>query len=287
MKNFNINIKQILLFFLAILALGAIFSLFPTKHSSEKFQAEKTALEERITENRKIREENRRVQEETYKAWKAQDADLENQINADKEKLKALEVLTGEKSSFLEFVPKASAQEIFSVTENLSEENRGNQNLEKLHEKICTIQSKSPLCEDFSLLERLKKITADRIPDNPHIFPILLGITNSESSLGTNYAPHAGCANYNNLGGVKWRKTDDGKSVRDQTIPQADGCWLYRFDSLEDYWKSKVNTIRYGYAGCLADNPTTTLQCISRWYVRGNGIVKPDWVRNASVFLNF
>ena len=111
MKNLNINIKSILLFFAAILALGAIFSFFPTKHSSEKFQAEKTALEERITENRKIREENRKTQEETYKAWKAQDADLERQINQDKEKLKALEVLTGEKSSFLEFVPKAQAHE--------------------------------------------------------------------------------------------------------------------------------------------------------------------------------
>ena len=111
MKNLNINIKSILLFFAAILALGAIFSLFPTKHSSEKFQAEKTALEERITTNRKIREENRKTQEEAYKAWKVQDAELESQINADKEKLKALEVLTGEKSSFLEFVPKAQAYE--------------------------------------------------------------------------------------------------------------------------------------------------------------------------------
>ena len=269
MKNLNINIKSILLFFAAILALGAIFSFFPNKHSSEKFQAEKTALEERITTNRKIREENRKTQEETYKAWKAQDADLERQINQDKEKLKALEVLTGEKSSFLEFVPKASAQEIFSVTEN-SEEQIENQNLMKIHEKICAIQPKSLLCLDFALLQRLEKITADRIPDNPHIFPILLGITNSESSLGTNYAPHAGCANYNNLGGVKWRKNDDGTSIKDQSIPQPDGCWLYRFDSLEDYWQSKVNTIRYGYAGCLANNPTTTLQCISRWYVRGN-----------------
>ena len=63
------------------------------------------------TQNRKIREENRKVQEEAYKAWKVQDAELESQINADKEKLKALEVLTGEKSSFLEFVPKAQAYE--------------------------------------------------------------------------------------------------------------------------------------------------------------------------------
>lgn len=270
MTNFNINIKSILLFFAAILALGAIFSLFPNKQSSEKFQAEKTALEERITTNRKTREENRKAQEEAYKAWKAQDAQLESQINSDKEKLKALEVLTGEKSSFLDFVPKASAQEIFSVTENFPEEKTENQNLKKIHEKICAIQPKSPLCEDFALLERLEKITADRIPDNPHIFPILLGITNSESSLGTNYAPHAGCANYNNFGGIKWRKTDDGKSVRDQTIPQADGCWLYKFESYEDYWISKVNSIRYGYAGCLVDNPTTALQCISKWYVRGN-----------------
>lgn len=200
MTNFNINIKSILLFFAAILALGAIFSLFPSKHSSEKFQAEKTALEERITTNRKIREENRKTQEEAYKAWKVQDAELESQINADKEKLKALEVLTGEKSSFLEFVPKAQAQEIFSVTENFPEEKTENQNLMKIHGKICAIQSKSPLCEDFLLLERLEKITTDRIPDNPHIFPILLGITNSESSLGTNYAPHTGCSQYNNLG---------------------------------------------------------------------------------------
>jgi len=56
-----------------------------------------------------------------------------------------------------------------------------------LQVKICNKQINSPLCKDKELLARLYKITEDRIPGK-NFFPILVGITNAESSLGLNFA---------------------------------------------------------------------------------------------------
>lgn len=157
--------------------------------------------------------------------------------------------------------------------------------LDELFKSVCKAKPSSPIC-DRATFDRLYKITEERLPWK-NFFPILLGITNAESSLGTAYAKdNKGwfCTWYNNLWGIKWKKTDDWKSVRDQKIPDSNGCYLYKFDSIDDYWISKVNTIRFGYKGCV--NSKTPIDCIGRYYVQWNGLSKQNWNRNVSIFLN-
>ena len=156
--------------------------------------------------------------------------------------------------------------------------------LERLNKEVCKKNINSPICERETFY-RLYKITEERLPWK-NFFPILLGITNAESSLGVAYAKNNKgwyCTGYNNLGWIKYRKTDDGKSVRDQKIPDSNGCYLYKFDSIDDYWKSKVNTIRYGYKGCV--NSTTPIKCMSYAYVGDKNVSEASWVRNVSIFL--
>ena len=156
--------------------------------------------------------------------------------------------------------------------------------LERLNKEVCKKNINSPICERETFY-RLYKITEERLPWK-NFFPILLGITNAESSLGTAYAKNNKgwfCTGYNNLGWIKYRKTDDGKSVRDQKIPDSNGCYLYKFDSIDDYWISKVNTIRYGYKGCV--NSTTPIKCMSYAYVGDRNVAETSWINNVSIFL--
>ena len=156
--------------------------------------------------------------------------------------------------------------------------------LDELFNKVCKNKPSSPIC-NRATFDRLYKITEERLPWK-NFFPILLGITNAESSLGTAYAKdNKGwfCTGYNNLGWIKYRKTDDGKSVRDQKVPDTNGCYLYKFESIDDYWISKVNTIRYGYKGCV--NSTTPIKCMSYAYVGDRNVAEPSWINNVSIFL--
>jgi len=156
--------------------------------------------------------------------------------------------------------------------------------LDELFKSVCDAKPSSPIC-DRATFDRLYKITEERLPWK-NFFPILLGITNAESSLGTAYAKNNKgwfCTWYNNLGWIKWKKTDDGKSVRDQKIPDTNGCYLYKFDSIDDYWISKVNTIRFGYKGCV--NSTTPIKCMSYAYVGDRNVAEISWINNVSIFL--
>ena len=284
-QNFkNKYLNNINIVFLILLALGAvvIFSMKPDKYQvlNEEFEA----LEERISTNRKLREEARQQQEERYKAWQEADKVFNNQIEKDKERLRALSTLL-DKQPTINLIPTAQASWTADSTPASADASYDYKDIDILHSRICSKQKNSPLCSDKQLLKRLEQITKER-SDKEYLFPMLLGIINSESSLGTNFAPHEGCKKYNNWGWIKWRKTDDNQSIKDQPIPQADGCWLYQFDSIEDYWISKVNTIRFGYAGCLGNNPTEALQCISRYYVGNTKNIKHSWVNNASIFIN-
>lgn len=156
--------------------------------------------------------------------------------------------------------------------------------LDELFANVCNAKPSSPIC-NRATFDRLYKITEERLPWK-NFFPILLGITNAESSLGTAYAKDnkgGFCTGYNNLGWIKYRKTDDGKSVRDQKIPDSNGCYLYKFDSIDDYWISKVNTIRYGYKWCV--NSTTPIKCLSYAYVGDRNVAETSWINNVSIFL--
>lgn len=154
-----------------------------------------------------------------------------------------------------------------------------------LHDKVCKKQINSPLCNDMALFDRLYRITEERLPWKS-FYPILLGITNAESSLWLNFAKDrvwGTCAGRNNWWWVKWRKTDTWESVKDQKIPDEFGCYLYKFDSIEDYWISKVNTIRFWYKGCV--DSLTPIKCLSYAYVWDRYVPEKSWIKNVSIFL--
>jgi len=143
-------------------------------------------------------------------------------------------------------------------------------NLTELHKKVCKKQINSPLCNDRKLF-----------------YPILLGITNAESSLWLNFSKDRvwwTCAWRNNWGWIKWRKTDSWESVKDQKIPDKYGCYLYKFESIEDYWISKVNTIRFWYKGCI--DSKAPIRCLSYAYVWDWNVAEESWISNVSIFLD-
>lgn len=155
--------------------------------------------------------------------------------------------------------------------------------LERKHWQVCKIQPNSPLCKNKKLFDNLYYITEERVPWK-NWFPVMLGIINAESSLGTNFYP-SGCGYTNNWGWLKWRKLDNGESQKDQWIPDKNWCWLYSFESVEDFWVSKTNTFRHWYKGCL--DSSTPLACVSKCYVKGDcKTIKYWWVKNASIFLD-
>ena len=158
-------------------------------------------------------------------------------------------------------------------------------NLDMLHSQVCNIQINSPLCKDRQLFDRLYHLTEERLPWK-NFYPILLGITNAESSLWLNFAKDrvgGTCTGRNNWGWIKWKKSDSWESIKDQPIPDQYGCYLYKFESIEDYWISKVNTIRYGYKGCI-DSPTP-VRCMSFAYVGDRNVAEVSWIKNVSIFL--
>ncbi len=139
--------------------------------------------------------------------------------------------------------------------------------------RIC--QKGSPMCNDWKLYNTAKNIFEARwVP-----FWIALGIMNAESTLGKNYASWCD-ASYNNWWGIKWRILDDGTSVKDQSIPDKNGCWVYRFDSLEDYFKSKANTLGIGYKECFKRSKPIT--CIAYPYVWDPNVAEPSWIQNVA-----
>lgn len=172
--------------------------------------------------------------------------------------------------------------------------------LVSLHKKICWKQINSPLCKDYSLLERLYKITEERIPWK-NWFPILVGMTNAESSLWLDYAKDkvgGTCTWRNNWGWAKYKINDDNTREYSRNLNWFNyvydrsrklhndqyGCNLFPFSSIEEYWISKVNWIRFWYKGCVdADTPVT---CVSYKYVGNPNVSEKSWVNNVSYFLN-
>ena len=160
-----------------------------------------------------------------------------------------------------------------------------NSNLDILHSRVCKKQINSPLCKDRILFDRLYQLTEERLPWK-NFYPILLGITNAESSLGLAYAKDKvgwTCHGRNNLWWIKWKINDDGSRQKDQSIPDQYWCYLYKFDSIEDYWISKVNTVRFGYKWCV--DHTTPIRCMSFAYVWDRNTAEESWIKNVSVFL--
>jgi hypothetical protein len=166
----------------------------------------------------------------------------------------------------------------------------------ELHVKVCKKQINSPLCKDRQLFDRLYRLTEERLPWM-NFYPILIGITNAESSLWLNFAKDkvgGTCTWRNNWWWVKWKINDDmsrefsnngkfGYNYSKQKQTDDYGCWLYPFDSIEEYWISKVNTFRFYYKGCL--NHKTPIWCISWPYVGKREVHEQSWINNVSEFL--
>ncbi len=149
--------------------------------------------------------------------------------------------------------------------------------LEVLHSEICEFNEKSPLCKDFTLLERIDSIASPKwVPTR-----LVVGVMNAESSLMTNYNKPA-CSEYHNHWGLKWKKYDDWRVEMyavNRKKPDKNGCYLYRFKDFEDGVKSFVNTISMWYRGC--DNNVT---CISYDFVGDPNKSETSWVKNVETF---
>lgn len=163
-----------------------------------------------------------------------------------------------------------------------------------IHQKICNKQMHSPLCKDKELLAKLYKITEDRLPWK-NMFPILIGIANAESSLGLDFANDniwGKCYGRNNWGGTKYQILDNNTRVYkrnlnwfvyENSVDQY-GCNLYPFESIEEFWITKVNGMRFGYKSCVESE--FPIKCISYAYVGNPYVSEKVWVKNVAEFVN-
>ena len=146
---------------------------------------------------------------------------------------------------------------------------------EHVMELICKEVSNSPLCWDYVLLNKLKDIADKRNVD----YKLLLGIMYHESKLGTARAPTEDCKGSNNWWGVKARKYDDGTVSEwfDKQENRIPWCWLYNFDTVEEFFESLANTIALGYWKCLERKEAVS--CICNIYVGKYSQARVDSVR--------
>lgn len=148
----------------------------------------------------------------------------------------------------------------------------------KVMSKICELSKDSPMCGDYTMLLKLKSIAGDRWVD----YKLLLGIMYAESHIWA-YFNQENCRQTNNWWWVKNRKYDNGvvsekfsEQYKNLTGKNLEGCRLYYFDTVEEFFESLANTISLGYAKCNED-----VYCIMGPYV---GHESGAWVRNVYLF---
>lgn len=144
-----------------------------------------------------------------------------------------------------------------------------------LMDRVCwTAKGRSPMCNDWTMYYSWKQIFEDAgVPRG-----IALWIMNAESNIWVNYAWTCN-SSWNNRGGIKYRKNADWSVTKDQVIPN-NGCRLYKFDTIDDYFKSKANTLWIWYKSCFkTDNP---IRCISYSYVWNPKVAEPSWIKNVA-----
>jgi len=152
----------------------------------------------------------------------------------------------------------------------------------ELMKKVCEKAPKSPLCFDFELLEDIKKIWYDKWVS----YKLLLWISYAESHLWMAFAPHFWCEKSNNWWWIKRKKNDDW-TVSEKYNKQytwldpelrwyLSGCYLYAFETVQDYFISLANTITQGYWVCNEDP-----SCIVKSYVWK---YSENWINNVKTF---
>ena len=146
---------------------------------------------------------------------------------------------------------------------------------EHVMELICKEVSNSPLCWDYTMLNKLKEIAEQRNVS----YKLLLGIMYHESKLWTAFAPSQECSKSNNRAWLKARKYDDGAVSEwfDKQPNRIDGCWLYNFETVEEFFESLANTISLWYRKCL--DRAEPVSCISAVYVGKYSQPRVDSVR--------
>lgn len=147
----------------------------------------------------------------------------------------------------------------------------------KVMSKICELSKDSPMCNNYTMLNKLKEIADNRNVD----YKLLLGIMYAESHIWSHFNQE-NCRQTNNWAWVKARKYDDGTvsekfDKQYQTLDKdLNGCWLYYFEDVETFFESLANTIGIWYKKCNEDP-----YCIMRSYV---GHESGAWVRNVYLF---
>lgn len=149
--------------------------------------------------------------------------------------------------------------------------------IEKVHAEICQSVPNSPLCSDFPLLERIDTIARNKsVPTR-----LLVGIAFAESTIGTNFNKPA-CKATHNWSGLKGKMDDAGDVVMyslNRRKPDSEGCWLYRFKSVEDSFYSLANTISIGYRTC--EHRT---ECIAYAFVGDPDVAEASWIARVEKF---
>lgn len=138
----------------------------------------------------------------------------------------------------------------------------------------------SPMCDNWEMYYQGKQAFAEK----PNARPIALGIMYSESHLWVNYAWSCD-QSWNNRGGIKGKKLDNWKLLRDQPIPNNGKWWpwwcrLYRFDNMSDYFKSKANTLIDWYWPCF--DREKPIECIAYNYVGNPRVAEKSWIRRVA-----
>ena len=139
---------------------------------------------------------------------------------------------------------------------------------------ICEKSPNSPMCNDYNMLETLKRVADKRWVD----YKLLLWIMYAESHIGANFNAEQ-CRASNNRAWLKARKYDDWRTSEwfDKQEWKIDGCRLYNFDTVEQFFESLANTISMWYSKCNWD-----VYCISKAYVWHESWA---WVNNVHKFL--
>lgn len=146
---------------------------------------------------------------------------------------------------------------------------------EHVMELICKEVENSPLCWDYTLLNDLKEIAEKRNVS----YKLLLGIMYHESKLWTAFAPSWECSKSNNRAWLKARKYDDGSVSEwfDKQENKIPWCWLYNFETVEEWFESLANTISLWYRKCLERKEAVS--CICNVYVGNYSQARVDSVR--------
>lgn len=153
----------------------------------------------------------------------------------------------------------------------------GKSEMDTLHGKICSEAPGSILCTSRDTLEMFGRKSREKwVP-----LGLVVGVAYAESSLHTNYNKPI-CKEYNNLFGLKGYKRDDGRLdwyTDNRGRPDDQGCWLYKFKSIEEWLNGFLNTISMGYKGCKND-----VRCISYAYVGDPNKSEESWISRVKKF---